>query len=129
MNSVIILIGKVPQCFCLLLSFRKYTYLELFGDSPIIKTKHKLKSNLLTWRKWTSCPQVTPTSFTSARLTLRISDHLYDVTKHHTIAMKGNACVSIKVKHAYLLLQRVHDIVYIKQKHINQQCCCVHKYA
>ena len=40
----------------------------LFGNSSIITTKNKTKSYMLTWSIWTSCPQLSPASFSRARL-------------------------------------------------------------
>ena len=75
MISVIIVTGKVFHCFCLKLSFGQYNYKTLFGDSSIITAKNKTKSYTLTWRIWTSCSQVPPTSFSSARLTWPIMNY------------------------------------------------------
>ena len=45
-------------------------------NSSIITTKNKTKSYILTWRIWTSCPQLSPASFSRARLTLDFVNNL-----------------------------------------------------
>ena len=45
----------------------------LFGNSSIITTKNKTKSDMLTCRIWTSCHQLPPASFSRERLTRPIA--------------------------------------------------------
>ena len=71
--AVTIVTGKVSHCFCLHLSFGKYSCLGLFGDIPIITTKNKTRSYLLTLKKMDFLPTSAPKLVSSGRFTWPIT--------------------------------------------------------
>ena len=78
---------------------------------------------MLTWRIWTSCPQLPPTSFLRARLTRPISPLLISVVPMGILAQGAHVPASLHIyKYIYIYIY-IYILMYLI--HI-QKCVCMH---